>query len=234
MTTLTSVPSITIKHVAILGSEHRDTLKSLIRDAIALWGDIVNQECHAIAAHAANNRPLWARFVVMKGILSNGALLGSNIVLARMLRDAIESGRVIRTHKDCEDIREASRYGARSVNTNIDNALFAYNDMRERGAVSIDTRYRGMGPKIMSWAAVLDDYTTRTYTLDAHMVGNIATILDLDTKVIANAAYPKLAALMLELHDEVCPQYAPLVSQWSLWNEFRHAGKHASHLDILN
>lgn len=230
--------SITLADIARF--EHaRDAIAAELRAAVALHGERIVAEIETIRAKRAQDPALWARFVVAKAILSPGVKLDPNIRLAVFLRDAIERGETVETYDHAIPYIKAAHYYGRSSGANVNRALNAYHSLKnhswERAMEWSELTYPGLSLKTRSWALALNDASNRVYTLDTHMLRGFARLAGIDgtSFTITDSAYPKLAALLLDIHDQVCPDYAPLVSQWALWNEYRHPGIHASHLGIV-
>lgn len=223
-------------------ARYRTEIADAMRYAVAMHADSIMREIAAFDAQRETNPVRWAQLTSIKSILSPGAKLPANIALARMLTDTMRNGDILRTYDDAETYRSACKYGGRSVGKNIVNALIAWNVLRDvtPDAMTWDTlatwnngaALTGHALKTRSWTLALYDARNRVYTLDVHMVRGLCKIAGIERDNITDAAYTMLAELMLDIHDETCPEYPPLVSQWAMWNEFRHAGKHAEHIAL--
>lgn len=223
-------------------ARYRDEIAGAMRNAVNLHRDAIMREIAAFDAQRNENATRWAQLTIIKSMLSPGAKLDANIALAKMLTDTMRNGDILRTYDDAETYRAACKYGGRSVGKNIVNSLIAWNIVRNvtPDAMTWNTlatwnngaALTGHAIKTRSWTLALYDARNRVYTLDVHMVRGLCKLAGIERDNITDAAYTMLAAFMLELHDEICPELPPLVSQWALWNEFRHAGKHASHIAL--
>lgn len=235
--------NITIKDMAVIES-YRDVIAAAMRRAVSLHRDSVMLEVEAFDTARTADAERWAQLTIIKSILSPGAKLDANIALARMLTDALRDGNALHTYDDAETYRAACKYGGRSVGTNIVNALTAWSHVRTNATAAMSWEalatlnngraLRGHALKTRSWTLALYNAENRVYTLDVHMIRGLARLCNIDRDNVTDAAYNQLASFMLSIHDDVCSELPPLVSQWSLWNEFRHAGMHASHIALAS
>lgn len=226
-------------------TRERETIVRFIDNALALHADKIMTEIVAFDTCRAHNATLWAQLANIKSITSPGVKLDTNIAFARDMIAAWNTGRDMRAYDDAEDIRARVRYGGRSVGANINNACAMWNgsvatmshaDMTwETLATWNDGKaYSGHALKTRSWSLAVYDARSRVFTLDVHMLRGLASMARMMCANISDAAYLKLAAFMLDICDTEFPQYPPLVVQWAMWNEFRHAGKHASHIALAH
>jgi hypothetical protein len=224
--------------VGIIGA--RAAIAEFARNAVEIHADSVRSEVSGFDTLRDADANSWAKLTIIKAILSPGANLDKNITLAKVLHAKMLAGWVPLCYDDVEPIRADCKYGARS-GANITHLVAAWQTIRTIDADSMNYEaltalneanlLPGMGSKVRSWAIALYDADSEVCTLDVHMLRGMLRLAgmphDADSYGAKGAAYEILAAMMVSIAEEL--GVPPLVMQWAMWNEFRHAGTHASH-----
>lgn len=234
---------LTLVDVRSFDDDTFSRLTTFAQNALALHADTIMQELSAFNDRRDANAVDWMHLVIVKSILSPGAKLPANIALAKLLVAALQRGETLTSYDDAETYRAACKYGGRSVGKNIIGALLSWPHIAHMSVddMNVDTLYRMRGArqvalshKTIRWALALFDATNRVFTLDVHMCRGIARIAGVDKNVdgVTDNAYAVLESYMLRVADACGYGHMPLVVQWAMWNEIRHAGKHAPHIAL--
>jgi hypothetical protein len=230
---------VTMKHVLRI-IENRENVTQFARGAVAQWGATIGQECVTFSAMRDADGAYWARLVAIKAILSPGARLNANIQAAHNVHASMMAGYQPRTFDDVAALFKGSGYGTAAYGNNVRALLASWNTIRAltpeamtwKGLTALRETGNifGFAEKVRSWALALFDCESPVVTLDRWMLRGLLALAGEDVgKVelaINSAPYEALAAFMLEIAEEIGA--APLIMQWSMWNQFR-GGEHATH-----
>lgn len=235
---------ITLAHVRTFDPSVRSALIAATQHALMLHESAIVAEVSMLDAARERDNRAWLQRVIVKSALSSGAKLDTDIALAVAMTRAYADGVRFGGYDDVEVLRKSVRYGARSVGKNINAACLALETATRIDPLTVDLpamlalkdagKLTNMSHKTLRWSLALYDARSRVVTLDVHMCRGIARIAGLgdDYDGITDSAYAALEVYMLGIFDECGYGHMPLVAQWALWNEFRHAGIHASHAAI--
>ena len=235
----------------------RSAIRDFAENALAIHADSIQSELSDFDTARDADANSWAKLTIIKAILSPGANLDKNISLAKVLHarmlagwkpstemfiDANNKARCV-GYDDIDPIRASVKYGARNGD-NITHLCLAWQTISGITAESMTWEgltalydanlLPGMGSKVRSWALALYDANNPVCTLDVHMLRGMLRLAGLehgaDSYGAKGAAYDVLATMMVSIAEEL--GVAPLLMQWAMWNEFRHAGEHASHAGL--
>jgi hypothetical protein len=199
--------------------------------SVAVHGESVMHEITQIIAHRERDRVSYAQLCAIKSIMSVGARLEYNIDAALKIHYAMRQGFRPRDRFDLKPF--LAHYGTLSYAANCKNLIASWDEILELdGSVPTwDERpMYGQGDKVRAWNIALFDPYADVFTLDRHMLRGIFG----NDKTPKHSEYKEVMQALIALHRRIFGDNAPpLMSQWSMWNEYRHKGIHASHLAIL-
>lgn len=213
-----------------------DVMVNTIEHALSLHAENVKREVDTIAAFKAQSSDYYATFCAVKAILSAGMKLDANISAAHAIASAmmLDDTAMSWDDVDCIIRRAAPSCGSVSYGASVRAIAEQWNMLASLTAHDMTwntlRNVKGLAHKTTSWALALWNANNNVFTLDRWMLRGISGVNDITT--INDTEYDLLANIMLDIVNEYFPTYAPLVVQWSLWNEYRHAGQHASHIAI--
>jgi len=243
---LSVMATITLKNVLRI-VENRAIVAELFRDAVAIHADAINAETSTFDTVRANDSEYWARLTMIKAILSPGCNLDKNISAAHVIHAAMMAGLQAPTFDDIKELLATVAYGTAAYGNNVRALIGSWQTIRNANesimtwdglqALSEAKVLFGQGDKARSWNLALYDASSAVITLDRHMLRGIATACGITVAAgdlsIGKPAYAMLVTLILDiLAVELNGAYSPLCAQWSLWNEIRHPGVHASHIAL--
>lgn len=218
---------------------HADTIRTYARNAVALHTDAIRTELEIFDAVKKNDPVAFARRCLLSAVLSNQAELRGNLRYAYALSHYLDAG----VSPNLETLRKQTRFNG--MNSSVRYALAAYDAIKHTDVTTWTPAdfmtLTGVGPKIARWAIAPFNPDARCITLDRHMIAFMCDIAGIGKrsafKVLTRKSgkhcpeYDALEQMFLSIADDL--NVSPFVLQWSVWNEWRHSGQHASHVELV-
>lgn len=216
-----------------------DTIRAYAQRAVELHRDAIMREYAMFDAYRARNSQHFAVLCAVSAVLSNQAELRGNLRYAYELVNSLD----VKTSVDFTALRKRSKYNG--MNASVKYALAAYDIVSGQDITQwlpVDfLQLTGIGPKIARWAIAPFNPAARCITLDRHMIAYMCDVSGIGKRTAFKvnkrkagkfcAEYDALEQMFLDIADELGE--LPFTVQWAVWNEWRHAGEHATHVELI-